>query len=260
MAVATASPGPISLRTAVALGLLQKDKYSLFEIESIRDVVNCKVFRFRLEPDVSLGIGLGNHVRVQIADDKGEIARSYTPISLLSAVGFFEIMVKVYPQGRVGPSLAKLLPSDKVLVCGPTGGFKYETGQFTHLGFVVGGSGLTPALQVIQAILANSAQDSTKLKLIFSNSTENDVLLKEHLDRLASAHPEQLTITYVVTRPTAPAEWFHAGRFTKEFLQAELPAPSSTVRIAVCGPSQHNKDAIDMLTELGHAKDNVVKF
>ena len=50
---------------------------------------------------------------------------------------------------------------------------------------IAGGTGITPMLQVIRAILKNP-RDTTKLYLIFANQTEEDILLRQELESLQS--------------------------------------------------------------------------
>lgn len=41
--------------------------------------------------------------------------------------------------------------------------------------------------------------DRTKIKLLFINKTENDIMLREELDRLAMEYPETLEVTHVIS-------------------------------------------------------------
>ena len=77
--------------------------------------------------------------------------------------------------------LGGLKPGDKVDVTGPVGTHtylgngKFKSGAKEHtckkLGMMAGGTGLTPMLQVIAAVLKNPA-DPTQLYLIYANQTE----------------------------------------------------------------------------------------
>lgn len=44
-----------------------------------------------------------------------------------------------------------------------------------------------PALQLIDAILINP-DDKTEVSLIFANNTEDDIILRNHIDNLAKKH------------------------------------------------------------------------
>jgi len=52
-----------------------------------------------------------------------------------------------------------------------------------------GGAGITPVYQVIQAVLRDQLEDDTEMHLVYANWTEDDMLLREEIDRWAAAHP-----------------------------------------------------------------------
>ena len=55
-------------------------------------------------------------------------------------------------------------------------------------------------LQLINDILRNPA-DQTKMKLLFANQTEDDILLRDELERLQKENPDQFQVWYTVDRP-----------------------------------------------------------
>lgn len=102
------------------------------------------------------------------------------------------------------------------------------------IGFVAGGTGIAPMLQIIECVLSNPA-DKTRLSLVFGNVTEEEILLRSRLDALAKAHPAQFQITYVLDKP--PKEWHGAaGYVTPALLKQKLAAPSDDSLVVVCGP------------------------
>jgi cytochrome-b5 reductase len=73
-----------------------------------------------------------------------------------------------------------------------------------------------------------------QVSLVFANTTPDDILLKEKLDRLASAHPN-FKVFYVVDKPTE--DWKGGrGYINKDVLLKALPSPSDDTVILVCGP------------------------
>lgn len=63
---------------------------------------NSRIFRFALPtPSHILGLPVGKHVQVRIADASGGgIARPYTPISTNEDRGWFELLIRVYGKGE----------------------------------------------------------------------------------------------------------------------------------------------------------------
>jgi NAD(P)H-flavin reductase len=56
----------------------------------------------------------------------------------------------------------------------------------------------------LQAVLKDK-EDQTRIKLIFANQTEGDILLRPELDAFA-ADP-RLDVHYVLSRPITPEAW-----------------------------------------------------
>jgi cytochrome-b5 reductase len=104
-----------------------------------------------------------------------------------------------------------------------------------HFGMVAGGTGITPMLQVVRAIIrGRAAGDRTQVDLIFANVTEQDILLREDLDQLA-AEDSGFRVHYVLDKP--PAGWTGGvGYVTAEMLTKWLPQPADDVKVLLCGP------------------------
>lgn len=85
---------------------------------------------------------------------------------------------------------------------------------------IAGGTGITPMLQIIKAILRND-EDKTQVDLIFANVNEEDILLKEDLDELSAAHGN-FRVHYVLNNP--PEGWTGGvGFVTADMIKACLP-------------------------------------
>lgn len=90
-------------------------------------------------------------------------------------------------------------------VKGPKGAMVYAPGLVRRFGMIAGGTGITPMLQIIRAIVrGRAAGDTTEVDLIFANVDPKDILLKEDLDALA-AQDKGIRIYYVLNNP--PEKW-----------------------------------------------------
>jgi cytochrome-b5 reductase len=67
--------------------------------------------------------------------------------------------------------------------------------------FLIGGTGITPMLQLIRHI-TRDPDDNTEIALLFANQSEDDILLKDELEEVAKTHPEQFKLWYTVDRPS----------------------------------------------------------
>lgn len=168
-------------------------------------------YRIKLPtPRSILGLPIGKHVSIgadipQPDGSSKEIVRSYTPISGDHQPGYVDLLIKSYPQGNISKYMASLTVGQKVRLRGPKGAFSYTPNMVRHFGMIAGGTGITPMLQIIRAIVRGRPDgDVTKVDLIFANVTAQDILLKEDLDALAKEDAD-IRVHYVLDKP--PEGW-----------------------------------------------------
>ncbi|KAF5207623.1 Nadh--cytochrome b5 reductase [Thalictrum thalictroides] len=245
----------------VLAGCLDSENFKEFKlVERIQLSHNVAKFKFALPtPSSVLGLPIGQHISCRGKDALGEdVIKPYTPTTLDSDVGYFELVIKMYPQGRMSHFFRELRVGDYMSVKGPKGRFKYQPGEVKAFGMLAGGSGITPMFQVARAILENP-KDKTNVHLIYANVTFEDILLKEELDSLASNYPGRFKVYYVLNQP--PEEWNGGvGFVSKEMIQEHLPAPASDIRILRCGPPPMNKAMAAHLEALEYAPEMQFQF
>ncbi|XP_057453373.1 NADH--cytochrome b5 reductase 1-like [Lotus japonicus] len=221
---------------------------------------NAARFRFALPtPSSILGLPVGKHIRARGRDSQGEeVMRSYTPITLDSDRGYFDLVVKMYPNGKMSHHFRQMKEGDSLAVKGPKGRFGYKPGQVRAFGMIAGGSGITPMFQLIRAILENP-KDKTKVYLIYANVTVDDILLKEELDNFANIYPYRFQLYHVLNKP--PTEWNGGvGFISKEMIDSHCPAPSPDIQILRCGPPPMNKAIANHLNTLGYTSTMQFEF
>lgn len=222
--------------------VLIPDTFQEFEL-SEKTIIshNVAIYRFKLpSPTSILGLPIGQHISIgaTISKDDGtsqEVVRSYTPISGDDQPGHFDLLVKSYPTGNISKNLAGLAIGQTIRVRGPKGAFVYTPNMVRHFGMIAGGTGITPMLQVVKAIIrGRAAGDKTEVDLIFANVTEQDILLREDLDALTK-EDAGIRVHYVLDRP--PEGWTGGvGYVTSEMITKYLPKPAEDVKILLCGP------------------------
>ena len=175
-----------------------------------------------------LGLPIGQHISIGATITKPdgtsqEVVRSYTPISGDDQPGHFDLLVKSYPTGNISKYLAGIHVGQTIRVKGPKGAFVYTPNMVRHFGMIAGGTGITPMLQVIKAIIkGRAAGDKTEVDLIFANVTPQDILLKEDLDTLAKEDPG-FRVHYVLDKP--PEGWTGGvGYVTSDMITVRLAA------------------------------------
>jgi cytochrome-b5 reductase len=198
------------------------------------------------------------------------LMRPYTPIHS-DRPGVLSLLVKEYATGTMSKYLCSVKPGDKVGIKGPLPKFKYVANDYKAVTLIAGGSGITPVLQLLKAIVDNK-DDKTKVDLVFANVSQADILLKEDLDDIAAKHKDQVKVTYVIDKPEAGFKG-PTGFLTKDLLSTIIAKPAPQTKVFVCGPPgfmkavsgskapDYSQGEIDgALKELGFDKDGVFKF
>ncbi|KAK6197679.1 hypothetical protein LQW54_010688 [Pestalotiopsis sp. IQ-011] len=202
---------------------------------------NTAIYRFNLpSPTTILGLPIGQHISIGAACEQPdgstkEIVRSYTPISGDHQPGYIDLLIKSYPTGNISKMMASLNVGQTIKVKGPKGAFVYTPNMVRHFGMVAGGTGITPMLQIVRAVIrGRPTGDKTQIDLIFANVTPQDILLKEDLDALAK-EDSGFRVHYVLDKP--PEGWTGGvGYVTADMITKWLPKAADDVKILVCGP------------------------
>jgi cytochrome-b5 reductase len=192
--------------------VLKPDEFQEFKLRAKKICShNVAIYRFELpHPTDILGLPIGQHISLAATPQgaEKEVVRSYTPISSDEEKGHFDLMIKSYPQGNISAHMDTLEIGQTMKVKGPKGAMVYTPNMCRHFGMIAGGTGITPMLQIIRAIIRgrprNGGNDKTEVDLIFANVNEDDILLKEDLDRLAK-EDEGFRVHYVLNNP--PENW-----------------------------------------------------
>ncbi|CAL4973463.1 unnamed protein product [Urochloa decumbens] len=233
--VAVAAGGAfLLLRSRKAKGCLDPENFKKFKLVEKKQIShNVAKFKFALpSPTSVLGLPIGQHISCRGQDATGEeVIKPYTPTTLDSDLGYFELVIKMYPQGRMSHHFREMKVGDYLSVKGP---------------------------KVARAILENP-NDSTKVHLIYANVTYEDILLKEELDNMAKTYPDRFKIYYVLNQP--PENWNGGvGFVSKEIIQSHCPAPAEDIQILRCGPPPMNKAMAAHLEELNYTKEMLFQF
>ncbi|KIV86993.1 hypothetical protein PV11_02566 [Exophiala sideris] len=246
--------------TLPATPILDPDNLQDYPLLSKWDIShNVTVFRLGLPQSIDvLGLPPGQHIALAFTDpDTGiVVSRSYTPISTDEDRGHFDVLVKLYPDGLMSKHLRALQVGDLVKARGPKGAMVYKSGMCEWIGMIAGGSGITPMLQIVKAVLAQRPADTTQIDLIYAHRTYEDIVLKDVLDEMSEKDPG-FTVHYVLSQ--APENWTGStGHVTKEMIREKLPPPLAGTKIMLCGPPGMQIGMKTYLEELGFDKAKLI--
>lgn len=230
---------------------------------------------------------------------KKEIERQYTPTTGDEVSGYVDLVIKMYrpgvfqmPDGKElkfenggkmsGCYLDKKQIGDLVEINGPFGlieykgygGFKLpgvkELRKFKSVNMMAGGSGITPMLQILQAVVrenesagagnSNSNINDCQFRLIYANKTENDILCKDQLLELEKAGKGRIKIDFTLDFP--PEKWrYSSGFITQDMIKKDLAGADCEPLTLLCGPPPMVEFACKRnLSALGYKDENVVCF
>uniref|UniRef100_A0A4W5QDK9 NADH-cytochrome b5 reductase n=1 Tax=Hucho hucho TaxID=62062 RepID=A0A4W5QDK9_9TELE len=260
-------------------------KYALKLIDKEIISHDTRKFRFALrEKDHVLGLPFGQHIYLSAKPDGVLVVRPYTPVSSDDDVGFVDLVVKIYyknvnpkfPEGgKMSQYLESLRIGDTIDFRGPSGLLVYQgNGAFAikaekkaepviktakQVGMIAGGTGITPMLQLITAIMKDP-QDQTVCHLLFANQTEKDILLRPELEEIAANHPTRFKLWFTLDR--APEEWEYShGFISEDMVRDHLPPPGDDTLILLCGPPPMIQFACNPnLDKVGHASSRRFAF
>ncbi|KAK6753103.1 hypothetical protein RB195_012604 [Necator americanus] len=275
---------PARLQDLVTL-VNEETKYALPLAEKIEISHDTRKFRFCLPSEKHvLGLPVGQHVYLTAKIDGKLVVRPYTPVSSDDDLGYVDLMIKVYfrgvnPKFPNGGKMSQYIEGMKIGETidfrGPSGLIVYKgNGKFAvrpdkksspilhtfkRISMIAGGTGITPMLQIITAILKND-DDNTHISLLYANRSDDDVLCRKELDDLASKHSNKFKVWYTVDQPSS--NWkFSTGHVNDQMIKEHLSPPSEDAAVLLCGPPPMvNFACIPNLDKLGYDPNNTYKF
>ena len=150
---------------------------------------------------------------------------------------------------------------DSLEIIKPAGKFYVETSvkNERHLCLIGGGSGITPLMSILRAILFNETK--SKVSLLYANRTEKDIIFFEWLTSLQQKFPERLAVLHALSSPeNSVTEGIIHHRIDASFIadfyrkhhQNNLPE-----QFFLCGPTGLMETSRGALLSLGIDDKNI---
>ena len=194
----------------------------------------------------------GQHVDVRLtADDGYQTQRSYSIASPPDVGNRVAVTVERIDDGEVSPFLAsEVRVGDKLEFRGPIGGyFVWDVTVGGPLLLVAGGSGICPLMAMLRHRAAR--ESAVPARLLYSARSQEDVIYREELDRLAAAG-NGLDVHYTLTRAQPPGWSGYRRRVDREMLDELAWPPWEHPLTFVCGPTPLVESVAEALVQLGH--------
>lgn len=193
----------------------------------------------------------GQHLTLRREEDGQEVRRSYSICSSPGS-GRLRVAVKMVEAG-IFSSYANdgLKPGDRLDVMTPAGRFTtaVHPDRSRHYAAIAAGSGITPILSLISAIL--EVEPDSRVTLVYGNRRTSSIMFLEELQDLKNVHSGRLHLINVLSREVPEVELFH-GRIDRDkmtrLLDTVLP-PSTVDEWFLCGPFEMVLNARSLLTE-----------
>ncbi|HKJ47749.1 MAG TPA: FAD-binding oxidoreductase [Christiangramia sp.] len=212
------------------------------KIRSI-DQVTHDVKQFKLDKPEGYKFTPGHATEVSINKEGWKDEKRPFTFTSLNEDDFLEFTIKIYPDhDGVTEQLDKLKPGDEMYVRDTWGAIEYKGPGY----IIAGGAGITPYIAMLRDLDKKSKTEG--LKLIYSNKTDKDIILKDELDKLLNNNT-----TYVITDQDDTK--YTKGYLNEEFLKDHIKDLDG--RFYVCGPPEMTEEINDILKKLGADTDAV---
>lgn len=156
-----------------------------------------------------------------------------------------EFVIKSYPDhDGVTEQIANMQMTDQVEISDPWGAIE-DKGPGV---FIAGGAGVTPFIAILKRRLQTHGTLEGS-RLVFSNKTEKDIILRDHFTSMPG-----LDCDFLVT--DEPESAFAAQRIDKGYLDGIVTGTDAPVY--VCGPKPMTKDIVKALQSLNVSDDRIV--
>ncbi len=180
----------------------------------------------------------GQHLTLRATLDGEEVRRSYSICSPPSQ-GRLRIAVKRLEGGVFsGHALEQVREGDVIDVLRPAGrfGVRLDPANAKHYVAIVAGSGITPVLSILGAVL--ETEPASRFTLVYGNRNAGSVMFLEELADYKDRYPQRLQLVHVLSREGRDAELL-SGRIDEvklDRLLAGVVPPESVDDWLLCGP------------------------
>jgi ring-1,2-phenylacetyl-CoA epoxidase subunit PaaE len=197
----------------------------------------------------------GQYLTFELNVGSEKLKRSYSISSCPYTEKDITVAVKRVKGGLVSNYINdNVKVGDKLKVDGPDGNFKIKAGgffSFRSYVFFAGGSGITPIISMIKAVLAK--ERFSKVTLFYANRDTCSIIYNSRLSELGELYGKRFTVKYILQNP--PVEWNgESGMLDRNICSSLLTKSGLSVQKSsyyICGPRPMMDIVISSLRSLG---------
>ena len=155
-----------------------------------------------------------------------------------------EFTIKIYKErDSVTKALDELKAGDEIIIHDVWGAIHYKGPGV----FIAGGAGVTPFIAIFRQLYKNNKIEGNRL--IFSNKTENDIILKDEFEKMLGSD-------FYNTLTREKSDKYDNRRIDESFLKEQVK--DFNQNFYVCGPDKFVQDIQTILSKLGASPESVV--
>lgn len=201
----------------------------------------------------------GQHLVLRATIGGEEVRRSYS-ICTPPDGRHLRVGVKRIPGGAFSTwATTELADGATVEVMAPIGEFCYrpDTTVAANYVFLVAGSGITPVLSMLGAIL--EVERHSTCTLVYGNRSVGSIMFLEDLEALKDRFPDRFQLIHTLSRETNQVPLFEGridGAKVRQLAASLIPVDGVDAWF-LCGPLDMIETVTDTLTDLGVERANV---
>ncbi len=183
-------------------------------------------------------------------------ARCFSIVSSPTDQGKLQFSMRT--KGHFTQAAAELKPGKTVKVRGPYGGFVLDIATSNDVVFLAGGIGITPFMSMVS--YTASIKAPTKITLIYSCQTQDDIPFLQELRDLQQQNPNLRVIFVIGSGPTDKLtdSLVVGGRISPEMMDTALNSNYANRAFYICGPPPYMNAMIKTLKLKGVNRNDII--
>jgi len=200
------------------------------------EYVTHDVRRFTVEKPANYTFEPGQATEVTIKGMEEKVGKGPFTFTSLKEHPELEFTIKIYEDGELTKELGKVGIGDELILHDVWGTITYRGSGV----FIAGGAGVTPFIAILRRLHKDDKINSNKL--IFSNKTEKDIILKDEFE-------DMLGNNFINIITQEKSDKYFSNRVDEKFIKEIIK--NFNQYFYICGPKKFVSDIADILKNLG---------